>query len=56
MAVARALVVMEVAVGPGEAKVAEATATPPRSPVRVKEAREILGAVNPSLRPRDPAV
>ena len=42
--------------GPGEEKVAKVTAIPPRSPVRVKEAKEILGAVNPILRPREPAV
>ena len=56
MAVARALVVMEVAVGPGEERVAKVMAIPPRGPARVMEAREILGAVSPPLRPKDPAV
>ena len=55
VAVVRAPVVMEVAVGPGEEKVAKVMAIPPRSPVRVREVRETLGAVSPSLRPRGPA-
>ena len=56
MAIVRALVVMEVAVGPGEEKVAKVMAIPPRSPARVMEVREILGVVSLSLRLRDPAV
>ena len=54
-AVVRAPVVMAVAVGLVEERVAKVTATPPRSPVRVREERETLGAVSPSLRPRGPA-
>ena len=52
MAVVEAVVVVEVAAEAVEGKAARATAALQRSLARVMEAREVPGAVSPSLRLR----